>query len=128
MPAKNSKSMKTCEHVIPVPENKSNESPPPQTTSIGRVIKKILKVREEDNGDGNIKPQKNVTEKRKSLEKIHSKSLDKGMAMGELSRLKDWMRALSPQVSFILLVYYQACPDVYIYLILNRQKQRCTCY
>ena len=128
MPAKNSKSMKIRERVIPASENQLNESPPPQTTSTGRVIKKTLKAREENKGDENIKPQKNVTEKRKSLEKIHSKSLDKGMAMGELSRLKDWMRALSPQVSFILLVYYQACPDVYIYLILNRQKQRCTCY
>ena len=120
--------MKTCEHVILVPENKSNESLLPQTISTSRVIKKTLKAREEDKGDENIEPLKIVTEKQKSLEKIHSESLDKEMAMGELSQLKDSMRALSPQVSFILLVYYQACPDVYIYLILNRQKRRCTCY
>ena len=58
IPAKNSKSMKTRECVILVPENKLNESPPPQTTSTGRVIKKTLKAREEDKGDENIKPQK----------------------------------------------------------------------
>ena len=63
MPAKNSKSMKTCEHVIPVPENKSNESPPPQTTSTSRVINKTLKVREEDKSDENIEPLKIVTKK-----------------------------------------------------------------
>jgi len=120
MPAKNSKSMKTRERVILVPENKSNESPPPQTTSTGRVIKKTLKAREEDKGDENIEPLKIVTEKRKSLEKIHSESLTK--EMGELSRLKDWMRVLSLQVSFLLLVYYQARSYIYIYLILNRQK------
>ena len=77
--------MKIRERVIPASENQLNESPPPQTTSTGRVIKKTLKVREEDKGDENIKPQKNVNEKRKLLEKIHSESLDKEMAMGELS-------------------------------------------
>ena len=122
MPAKNLKSMKVHECVIPASENQLNESPPPQTTSTSRVIKKTLKAREEDKGDKNIEPQKNVTENWKSLEKIYSESLDKGMAMSELSWLKDWMWALSPQVSFILLVYYQACSNIYIYLILNRQK------
>ena len=63
MPAKNSKSIKTHEHVILVPENKSNESPLPQTISTGRVIKKTLKVRKEDKGDENIEPLKIVTEK-----------------------------------------------------------------
>ena len=112
--------MKTCERVILVPENKSNESPLPQTISTSKVIKKTLKAREEDKGDENIEPLKIVTEKRKSLEKIHSESLTK--EIGELSRLKDWMRVLSPQVSFLLLVYYQARSYIYIYLILNRQK------
>ena len=85
MLVKNSKSIKICERVIPASENQLNESPPPQTTSTGRVIKKTLKAREEDKGDENIKLQKNVTEKRKSLERIHLESLDKGMTMGELS-------------------------------------------
>ena len=83
MPAKNSKSMKTRERVILVPENKSNESPLPQTISTSKVIKKTLKAREEDKGDENIKLLKIVIEKRKLLEKIHSESLTK--EMGELS-------------------------------------------
>ena len=80
MLAKNSKSMKIRERVIPASENQLNESPPPQTTSISRVIKKTLKAREEDKGDENIEPLKIVTEKRKSLEKIHSESLTKEMS------------------------------------------------
>ena len=72
--------MKTRERVILVPENKSNESPPPQTTFTGRVIKKTLKAREEDKSDENIEPLKIVTEKRKSLEKIHSEFLTKEMS------------------------------------------------
>ena len=55
MPAKNSKSIKIYEHIIPASENQLNESPPPQTTSTSRVIKKTLKVRKEDKGDENIK-------------------------------------------------------------------------
>ena len=120
MSAKNSKSMKIHKCIIPASENQLNELLPPQTISTGRIIKKTLKAREEDKGDENIEPLKIVTEKRKSLEKIHSESLTK--EMGELSRLKDWMRVLSPQVSFLLLVYYQARSYIYIYLILNRQK------
>ena len=75
--------MKTRERVILVPENKLNESPLPQTMSTDRVIKKTLKAREEDKGDENIEPLKIVTEKRKSLEKIHLESLTK--EIGELS-------------------------------------------
>src|SRR5438045_7710403 len=112
MTKKNIKTKKISERIIQEPENKSNETPPHQTTSTGRVIKKTLKAREEDKGDENIEPLKIVTEKRKSLEKIHSESLTK--EMGELSRLKDWMRVLSLQVSFLLLVYYQACSYIYI--------------
>ena len=83
MPVKNSKSMKIHERGIPASENQLNELPPPQTTSTSRVIKKTLKAREEDKGDENIEPLKIVTEKQKSLEKIHSKSLTK--EIGKLS-------------------------------------------
>ena len=55
MLVKNSKSMKIYEHVILVSENQLNELLLPQATSTGRVIKKTLKVREENKDDKNIK-------------------------------------------------------------------------
>ena len=103
MPAKKSKSMRTRERVIP--DKKSMESPPPQTTSIGRVVRKTLKAREEDKDDDDIEPPKRLTKKQpKTLEKIRSEFLTKESS--GFSRIRDWMQALSPPVSFLLLAHY----------------------
>ena len=103
MPAKKPKSMKTRERVIP--DEKSNESLLPQTTSIGRVVRKTLKAREEDKDDDDIEPPKRLIKKQpKTLKKIHSESLTKESS--GFSRIRDWMQALSLPVSFLLLAHY----------------------
>jgi len=101
------KSKRSQKRVTPAAESAdeslNNLAPPAKVTSTGRIIKKTLKAREEDEHTDSDAPTTEPTitkEKRpKTLDKIRSEFSSKD---DEYNRMKDCLQALSPAVGIYI--------------------------